>query len=67
MSLSSLDRAVLLILVWSLLLEILTLAYFIASSQTFRFEFGLTVFLVIITLPLIIFLICKIAKANRPL
>ncbi|MDW8033905.1 MAG: hypothetical protein RMI79_03060 [Nitrososphaerota archaeon] len=67
MSLNGLDRAVLLILIWSLLLEILTIVYFIASSQTFRFEFGLTVFLLIITLPPIIFLVRKIAKTNRPL
>ncbi|MEM3712807.1 MAG: hypothetical protein QXR97_04655, partial [Thermoproteota archaeon] len=65
--LSSLDRAVLLILIWSLLLEILTLIYFIASSQTFRFEFGLTVFLLIITLPPIILLLRKIEKLSHSL
>ncbi|MEM2608633.1 MAG: hypothetical protein QXT87_05265 [Thermoproteota archaeon] len=61
------ERGILLILMWSLILEILTLAYYISSSQTHRFEFGMTLFLILITLPPILWIIRSIAKRARPL
>jgi len=61
------ERELLTMLVWALLLEIFVLYYFISSSKTWRFEFQYTVFLFIITFIGIILVILRIYRRLRPL
>jgi len=56
------QRFFLTILVWALLLEIMVLTYYVSSGQTWTFEFGFTVFIMILTLLGVILVIRKIKK-----
>jgi len=56
------QRFFLTIFIWALLLEIIALTYYVSSGQTWRFEFGLTVFVTILTVLGIILVIGKIKK-----
>jgi|GEM_PF-990104 len=61
----SVERIVLVILVWSLILEIATLLYFYTSAQTWRFEFQYTLVLFAITVAALAIFIGRVTKKVR--
>jgi len=62
------EKTVLVILVWGLILEAITLLYFYTSAQTWRFEYQYTLLLFAMTLIATMILIAKIAKRiHRPI
>ena len=61
----SVERIVLVILVWSLILEIATLLYFYTSAQTWRFEFQYTLVLLAITAAALAVFMGKVARRVR--
>lgn len=54
------ERVILVVLVWGLILEALTLIYFYTSSQTWRFEFQYTLALFLVTVLAVILLIGRV-------
>ncbi|MEM2739437.1 MAG: hypothetical protein QXQ29_01365 [Candidatus Bathyarchaeia archaeon] len=59
------ERTVLVILVWGLILEAITLLYFYTSAQTWRFEYQYTLLLFAITLIATIVFVARIARRIR--
>lgn len=58
----SVERAVLVILVWGLILESIILLYFYTSAQTWRFEYQYTLILFAITLIATIAFVARITR-----
>ena len=61
------ERAISTLLVWSLILEIIIIAYFCSSSQTGKFEFTYTLFLLLITILSLAFMIVRLVRRTHKL
>jgi uncharacterized membrane protein len=61
----SVERTVLVILIWGLILEVATLLYFSTSAQTWRFEFQYTLILLAITVAALAVFICRVVRRVR--
>lgn len=59
------ERTILLIVIWGLILESLTLIYFYTSAQTWRFEFQYTMILFIITLATTVAILFRVFRRAR--
>jgi uncharacterized membrane protein len=59
------EKTVLVILVWGLILEVATLLYFYTSAQTWRFEFQYTLVLFAITVAALVAFIVRIVRRIR--
>ena len=59
------ERVILVILIWGLLLEIFVLVYFYIISQTWRFEFYYTLILFIVTFTAVILIIRAHLKLRK--
>jgi uncharacterized integral membrane protein len=64
-STAGLHKTVLTILVWGLILEILTLIYYISNNRILTFEFFYLVFIFMITIISIYYLLKREAKLLR--
>lgn len=58
-------RALLTILVWGLILEVLTLMYYVSKGAYQAFEFGYTLFLFVVTAASIVIILRREVKAYR--
>jgi len=58
-------RPLLTILVWGLILEVLTITYYLSLKELNKFEFQLTLFLLVITAAATVIVLRKIVKEAR--
>jgi len=60
-----LERAVITMLVWGLILEALALVYFFASGETWKFEFQYTLLLFALTFAAAAFFLFRLLRSVR--